>query len=129
MTGWTPPRELVDAASELGEELICPPGRRGIWRGVLQELCDDIEAGERTSALFLCNNATETKAVQRAGRLGFDICLPRGRVKFLDEDGSRAYPIQGQMILYRGVDRLRFAELFERFGSVLFAVPLPDRCT
>lgn len=76
---------------------------------------------EVTQACVLINNATETSFYQRLASCCSAVCLIKGRVKFLDEEGNEGAPLQGQTILYFGENYIRFAQIFAQFGVVLYA--------
>ena len=46
------------------------------------------------------------------------ICLVKGRVKFLNEDGKLGSPLQGQIIMYIGNSSDKFKEIFSQHGEV-----------
>jgi ParB family chromosome partitioning protein len=81
------------------------------------KLCQHFTAGDVPAALLLTNNATETAWFQETAERASAICLPAGRVRFLDEAGKPSgSPLQGQAVLYFGADLPRFAEAFSQFG-------------
>jgi ParB family chromosome partitioning protein len=81
------------------------------------KLCQHFAAGDVRAALVLVNNATETRWFQNTAELASAICLPARRLRFLDESGNPSgAPLQGQVILYFGADKVRFGEAFSHFG-------------
>jgi phage N-6-adenine-methyltransferase len=82
---------------------------------------ESYESCDIDSACVLVNNATETGWFNDLLDAASAVCFVRGRVKFLDENGNpNGAPLQGQVILYIGANRLRFADYFSGFGKVLY---------
>ena len=79
--------------------------------------------GAITQGCVILNNATETKFLQKMLVCCTAICLIKGRVKFLDAEGNivNSSPLQGQIILYFGPHRDKFAKVFNKFGVVFDA--------
>lgn len=88
------------------------------------KLAYHIADGTVTAAVVLVNNATETAWFATLASRAAAICLPRGRVKFLDSDGNPGSPLQGQAILYLGPDTAHFAADFRTFGPVALLTPM-----
>ena len=74
---------------------------------------------EISQACVLVNNATETSFYQDMLAACNAICFIKGRVKFVDENGREGAPLQGQTILYFGVNSTTFIEEFSRYGVCL----------
>ena len=69
------------------------------------------------SALVLVNNATETAWFVKLVGMSSAVCFPRGRIKFIDAQGRNSgAPLQGQAVLYIGLDTEAFCDTFSRFG-------------
>jgi phage N-6-adenine-methyltransferase len=82
------------------------------------------DAKEIRRACVLVNNATETAWFQRVLDSASAICLLKGRVQFLDPDGTpTGAPLQGQAVLYLGENHRKFHRAFTAFGTVLVRVP------
>ena len=79
--------------------------------------------GAITQGCVILNNVTETKFLQKMLVCCTAICLIKGRVKFLDAEGNivNSSPLQGQIILYFGPHRDKFAKVFNKFGVVFDA--------
>ena len=69
---------------------------------------------------MLINNATETACFQKLLPACAAICLPAGRVTFLDKNGdpTGSGPLQGQAAVYFGDRPSRFARAFGDIGFV-----------
>jgi len=71
-------------------------------------------------AVILVNNATETAWFNEIASVASAICFLRGRVKFLDKSGKPANtPVQGQAVLYIGMDVSKFCEAFACMGLIV----------
>jgi hypothetical protein len=47
------------------------------------------------------------------------ICLVKGRIKFLNTDGTVGAPLQGQIVIYIGENKTAFSKEFTKFGRVM----------
>lgn len=106
--------------SWFGRVWLNPPYADGMIGPFAQKFIDEWDAERIIEAILLVNNATETAWFQllltRASRL----CLPKGRIKFLNEQGKpENSPTQGQAILYFGESPYEFQQCFRRFGPIL----------
>jgi ParB family chromosome partitioning protein len=100
-----------------GNVWLNPPYAAELVSKFTAKLCQHIEAGDVPQAVLLTNNCTETSWFQKAAERATAICLPAGRVQFLDEQGNpRGAPLQGQTILFFGSTAQRFVEGFGKFG-------------
>jgi hypothetical protein len=89
-------------------------------RGLIESFVDKLIASTIEDGAFICltNNSSETQWGQKLFSASDAVCFPRGRVRFIREDGSLGKPLQGQMITYRGNDVLVFAKTFSTLGEV-----------
>lgn len=110
-------------------------GRQQVWNGnvwmnppyaqpLIAEFCELLlkkyRGSEIRQACVLVNNATETVFYQNMLKLCGAVCFIKGRVKFVDEEGSESgAPLQGQTILYFGERTGQFTVMFHSFGVVL----------
>ena len=99
-----------------GRIYLNPPYTAGLVDKFLAKLGVHLKAGEVSEAIVLVNNATDTAWMQDAAKAASVICFPKGRIKFLDENGKPGAPLQGQAILYFGPEGARFADTFQQFG-------------
>jgi hypothetical protein len=74
-----------------------------------------------TQMVMLLNNITETSYGQKIMKFSDLICFPKGRIRFITEDGVQSkMPSHGQMILYKGQNKERFTNTFgSGFGIVV----------
>lgn len=86
------------------------------------KLVEHYKAGDISEAIVLVNNATETAWYQGMMREAEAICFIKGRIRFIDMQGTPSgAPLQGQTLLYFGDNPDKFAEAFWDFGVVLYA--------
>lgn len=104
-----------------GSVWLNPPYSRGLINKFINKLCQEWKAKGINQAIVLVNNCTETIWFQKISSISSAICLPKGRIKYIAEDGlSKNSPIQGQVFLYIGNDPKRFCKYFGTIGQVYF---------
>ena len=90
--------------------------------GVIDAFVSKLVASDATEAILLVNNSTDTGWFALASSTSTAMCLPTGRIRFIDGCGKYGdempSPLQGQAILYFGERTQRFGEQFEQFGPV-----------
>lgn len=102
-----------------GKVWLNPPYDAGLCAGFADRLLAEMEADHVDEALWLSNNATETKWAQGLLRVADALCFPAGRVRFLDSLGDeKLSPLQGQMVLYFGANVAEFTAAFSSIGVV-----------
>lgn len=75
--------------------------------------------GDVTEAIVLVNNATETAWFNNLINVACAVCFPKGRIKFLSPDGiPLGMPLQGQAIIYIGINTEQFIDVFSKFGWI-----------
>lgn len=105
-----------------GRVWMNPPYASGFVDKFTEKLTKHYNDGDVEEAIVLVNNATETTWFQQMANVCKVICFPRRRVKFIDVDGNPSgAPLQGQAILYMGSNIDEFADVFGKFGFVLYA--------
>lgn len=105
----------------LGNVWMNPPYSQPLVTDFCNLLIEKLKSGEVKQACVLVNNATETSWYQNMLSVANTVCFIKGRVKFLGKEGSSGAPLQGQTILYFGENYRKFAEVFSRFGVILYA--------
>lgn len=103
-----------------GRVWLNPPYAQPLIMQFAQRLIDGLDDGVK-EACVLVNNATETAWFQMFLERAQAVCFPKGRVRFLDPEGSPGAPLQGQVIFYYGPNSERFFQIFARFGGILHA--------
>jgi len=103
-----------------GRMWMNPPYSSDLIGGFADKLAYHVQEGDVTEACVLVNNATETGWFNTLMSVAECVCLIRGRVKFIDENGRPSgAPLQGQVVLYSGPNVDRFAQAFGPFGPVM----------
>lgn len=98
-----------------GRVWMNPPYESGLIGQFADKLCESFGSGAVTAAVVLVNNATETKWFQALASQASAVCFPAGRVKFW-HPRKEAVPLQGQAVLYLGLEPSVFVERFGSFG-------------
>jgi phage N-6-adenine-methyltransferase len=101
-----------------GRVWLNPPYAQPLIGQFTAKLIEELDAHRTTAACVLVNNATDTAWFQALLHKVSAVCFTRGRVRFW-APGKIAAPLQGQAVLYFGIDALAFHEGFCRFGEVL----------
>ena len=105
----------------VGRIWMNPPYAQPLIGQFCQRFADEI--GRGSTGIALVNNATETDWFQTLSACATAICFPRGRVRFLDENGDPGTPLQGQAIIYCGPDSILFNREFAGVGLVVRVLP------
>jgi ParB family chromosome partitioning protein len=100
-----------------GNVWMNPPYAQPLISNFAEAVAYKYSVGEFKQAIVLVNNATETQWFQRMAGVASAICFPKSRVRFLDPQGNPGAPLQGQAILYFGMNPAKFAEEFNHYGA------------
>ncbi|MGL5014501.1 MAG: DNA N-6-adenine-methyltransferase [Bacteroidales bacterium] len=104
-----------------GRVWMNPPYSR-IIKDFVNKLVDSYEDGTVTEAIVVTNNGTDTRWFHRMAQVSSAICLPQGRIAFLNSEGVEvANNNKGQVFTYIGPNVESFARVFDRFGKVYIA--------
>jgi ParB family chromosome partitioning protein len=101
-----------------GNVWMNPPYAQPLIAQFAEAVASKYDCGEIDAAIVLVNNATETAWFQRMTQSSSAICLPKGRIRFLDPRGVPGAPLQGQAILYFGTSPNAFADEFAKYGRL-----------
>ncbi len=101
----------------VGRIWMNPPYAQPLIGQFSERFANEIKRG--STGIALVNNATETEWFQTLSVFGGAICFPRGRVKFLDENGDPGAPLQGQAIIYCGPLVDEFRDEFSDLGFIV----------
>jgi len=101
-----------------GTVFMNPPYASDLISKFTTHLVDEIECDRVTQAIVLVNNATETKWFQALADKMRAVCFPASRVDFWHPSGKPSAPLQGQAILYYGLNRDAFCVEFLKYGVV-----------
>lgn len=106
-----------------GRVWMNPPYAQPLISDFAEAVATKWEDGEIEQACVLVNNATETQWFQRMLRTASAVCFPQGRIRFIDPEGKPSgAPLQGQAVLYFGVEVHAFVQEFGSLGRVFWAV-------
>ncbi len=99
-----------------GKVWMNPPYAGELIGQFTAKLIQHVQQYDVREAIVLVNNATETAWFQELVSEASAVAFPRGRVRFWKPDGTPGAPLQGQAIVYIGVNQERFVNEFARFG-------------
>lgn len=102
-----------------GRVWMNPPYAQPLMSDFAEAVSSRYESGEIEQACILVNNATETQWFQRLLSVATAVCFPKSRIKFLDPEGNPGAPLQGQAVVYMGMNISAFKDSFCSFGKVL----------
>jgi ParB family chromosome partitioning protein len=119
--------ELIYTASDDGRNKkwrgrvwMNPPYAQPLMSDFAEAVSAKYESGEIQQACILVNNATETQWFQRILSVSSAVCFPKARIKFIDPEGNPSgSPLQGQAIVYMGLNVEEFKSAFGAEGKVL----------
>lgn len=100
-----------------GRVWLNPPYSQPLIGQFAAKLIEERRAGRTTAACVLVNNATDTAWFRDLSREASAVCFTSGRVRFW-APGKIAAPLQGQAVIYFGIQVLDFHNEFCRFGEV-----------
>ena len=97
-----------------------PPYAQPLIGQFCEALASRWNDGDVDQAVVLVNNGTETKWFAELASVASAVCLPRGRIKFIDKNGNPSgAPLQGQAIVYVGPRIDAFKSAFSQFGTIM----------
>lgn len=101
-----------------GVNIWCnPPYSRGVIDKFVTKFIYMFNEPINSQAVFLTNNATETRWGNQLLSHCSAVCFPKGRIKFLNESLEEAgKPLQAQMITYFGNHPEVFTSEFDQYG-------------
>jgi phage N-6-adenine-methyltransferase len=102
-----------------GSVWLNPPYAQPLIDHFTKKMCDEWDAGNIKAGIMLTHNYTDTKWFQYAARKTELICFTAGRIAFVDAEGDKASPTQGQAFFYFGGKRSLFAKTFSKVGFVV----------
>jgi phage N-6-adenine-methyltransferase len=102
-----------------GKIWLNPPYTQPDIKNFVVKLVEEFTSGNVTEAILLTHNYTDTSWFHTAASVCNSICFTRGRIAFINPDGKKAAPTQGQAFFYYGINTDKFHEVFSKFGLVL----------
>ncbi|HEY6380746.1 MAG TPA: DNA N-6-adenine-methyltransferase [Pseudolabrys sp.] len=101
-----------------GRVWMNPPYAQPLIEHFAEKLSASVQAGSVTAAIALVNNATETAWFRALAKVASSVCFPEGRIRFWHPKKETATPLQGQAVLYFGIEVGLFQREFATFGVV-----------
>jgi phage N-6-adenine-methyltransferase len=102
-----------------GRVWLNPPYSQPEIRLFVEKAVSEYVSGRISQCIVLTHNYTDTAWFHVGAEHSDAICFTRGRIAFLDPDGNKAAPTQGQAFFYFGPEPERFAEAFSSVGFVM----------
>ncbi len=102
-----------------GRIWLNPPYSGEEIKQFIQKLLFHIEKKEVSEAIVLTNNATDTHWFHDVLDTAGIVCLTKGRIGFINQEGEVLQTRQGQTFFYLGASKAKFKEVFSQFGRVL----------
>ena len=99
-----------------------PPYNQPAIELFIDKLIEETAAGRTSHAILLTHNSTDTAWFQKAAAASSAICFTRGRIAFVDTEGERNAPTQGQAFFYFGEHTKLFETEFSQVGFVVGAL-------
>ncbi|MEO0843316.1 MAG: DNA N-6-adenine-methyltransferase [Cyanobacteria bacterium J06643_5] len=110
-----------------GHVFMNPPySQPSVW---MEKLQAEIQSERVTEAIAIVPAATDTKWLSPVLK-SQPVCFWTGRIKFLSEDYQpRNSARQSHVLVYWGLRKERFREVFEKYGVVYLPIPSIKLCT
>lgn len=102
-----------------GKIWLNPPYTQPDIKNFVVKLVDEFSSGNVTESILLTHNYTDTSWFHTAASVCNAICFTRGRISFVNPEGKKAAPTQGQAFFYYGENTDKFSEVFSKFGLIL----------
>lgn len=102
-----------------GRVWLNPPYAQPAIQQFAQKMVDEVRAGRVSEAVMLTHNYTDTEWFHIAESACTSICFTRGRIAFLDPEGKKAAPTQGQVFFYYGRHPDEFAVAYRQYGFIV----------
>lgn len=102
-----------------GKVWLNPPYSQPAIANFAEKLASEWQDGNLESAIALTHNYTDTAWFHRLATTCSAICFTRGRIGFVNPEGKKAAPTQGQAFFYFGQDVDTFADQFGPIGFVV----------
>ena len=102
-----------------GKVWLNPPYSQPAIANFAEKLASEWQDGNLESAIALTHNYTDTAWFHRLATTCSAICFTRGRIGFVNPEGKKAAPTQGQAFFYFGQDVDTFVDQFGPIGFVV----------
>jgi len=101
-----------------GRVWMNPPYSQPLIHEFGEKLIAEASAGRVEQAVVVTHNSTDTLWFHRLEEIAAAICFTRGRIAFIDPQGDRHSPTQGQAFFYYGENNSGFSKIFRKFGFI-----------
>lgn len=101
-----------------GRVWLNPPYAQPAIHNFMEKITAEVVAGNVEQAIVLTHNYTDTRWFHIAVSKASAICFTRGRIGFINPEGKKAAPTQGQAFFYFGESTEAFADEFCQYGFV-----------
>lgn len=101
-----------------GRVWLNPPYSQPAIEQFIDKLIEETTAARTSAAVLLTHNSTDTAWFHKAAAAATAICFTRGRIAFVDTNGARAAPTQGQAFFFFGKDARSFQTEFAGLGFI-----------
>jgi phage N-6-adenine-methyltransferase len=105
-----------------GKVWLNPPYAQPHIANFVSKMVEECASGRVSEAIMLTHNYTDTEWFHNGMSGCAAICFTRGRIKFINRDGSTGQPSQGQAFFYFGPRVDEFRSVFSTIGSVVTLV-------
>lgn len=105
----------------IGRVWLNPPYAQPAIHGFIKKTVDEFLSGRMTEGVVLTHNYTDTQWFHLAAKSASAICFTRGRIGFVNPNGKKAAPTQGQAFFYFGKNKNAFEDEFCKFGFIVMA--------
>ena len=102
-----------------GHVWMNPPYAQPLIQQFIEKLTHEFAEGHIIQAIALTHNYTDTAWFHCAAAYCNAICFTRGRIAFINPDGEKAAPTQGQAFFYFGGHPEIFCRIFKIIGFVV----------
>jgi len=103
----------------LGRVWMNPPYAQPLIKYFIEKVVEEYMSGGVDEAIVLTHNYTDTGWFHHAQTKASAICFTRGRISFIDKNGKKASPTQGQAFFYYGHNPKKFIKVFSEFGFIV----------
>jgi len=102
-----------------GNVWLNPPYSQPHIRQFMEKVSGEALSGSVSQAIVLTHNYTDTAWFHIGVSGASAICFTRGRIGFVNPEGKKAAPTQGQAFFYYGDNTAAFREEFSKYGFVV----------
>jgi len=102
-----------------GNIWLNPPYSQPAISEFANKMVEEWGSGNVESAIVLTHNYTDTRWFHALASSCNAICFTKGRIGFVNQQGEKAAPTQGQAFFFFGKDSRKFFNEFKSFGLVV----------